>query len=74
MGVCTGGVADACLSRLRVYICHVPQVWESTPGFGDKPFLDTLWTSIDEVGLCLKEGGLKEGGHLGLSLLTTHRL
>lgn len=25
------------------------QVWESTPGFGDKPFLDTLWTSIDEV-------------------------
>ena len=28
------------------------QVWESTPGFGDKPFLDTLWTSIDEVGSC----------------------
>ena len=27
----------------------VVQVWESTPGFGDKPFLDTLWSSIDEV-------------------------
>jgi hypothetical protein len=29
--------------------CAHAQVWENTPGFGDKPFLDTLWTSIDEV-------------------------
>lgn len=40
------GIADAGPSRCLA--CGA-QVWESTPGFGDKPFLDTLWTSIDEV-------------------------
>jgi hypothetical protein len=25
------------------------QVWENTPGFGEAPFLDTLWSAIDEV-------------------------
>jgi hypothetical protein len=25
------------------------QVWESTPGYGSDPFLDSLWTAIDEV-------------------------
>lgn len=30
-------------------LCCLLQVWESTPGFGEKPFLDTLWSSIDEV-------------------------
>jgi hypothetical protein len=24
-------------------------VWENTPGFGEAPFLDTLWSAIDEV-------------------------
>lgn len=32
---------------------HV-QVWENTPGFGEQPFLDTLWSSIDEA-IDLKE-------------------
>jgi hypothetical protein len=34
-----------------VLLLHLlqPQVWESTPGFGEAPFLDTLWTAIDEV-------------------------
>jgi hypothetical protein len=27
----------------------LPKVWESTPGFGDAPLLDTLWTAVDEV-------------------------
>lgn len=30
------------------------QVWEATPGFGEEPFLDCLWTAIDEV-MVLKE-------------------
>lgn len=25
------------------------QVWEGTPGCGESPFLDTMWTSIDEA-------------------------
>ena len=25
------------------------QVWENTPGCGEVPFLDTVWTSIDEA-------------------------
>lgn len=25
------------------------QVWENTPGCGEAPFLDTLWTAIDEA-------------------------
>ena len=25
------------------------QVWESTPGFGDSPLLESLWTAIDEA-------------------------
>jgi hypothetical protein len=29
-------------------------VWEATPGFGDEPLLDCLWTSIDEA-IALKE-------------------
>lgn len=24
-------------------------MWENTPGFGETPFLDTLWSSIDEA-------------------------
>lgn len=31
-------------------VCCCMQVWENTPGFGEAPFLDTLWSSIDEVG------------------------
>ena len=27
----------------------VSQVWENTPGCGDAPFLDTIWTAIDEA-------------------------
>ena len=29
-------------------------MWESTPGFGEEPFLDCLWSAIDEV-IALKE-------------------
>lgn len=25
------------------------QVWEKTPGFGDTPLLESLWTAIDEA-------------------------
>ncbi len=25
------------------------QVWENTPGCGESPFLDTVWTAIDEA-------------------------
>ena len=25
------------------------QIWEDTPGCGDTPFLDSLWTAMDEA-------------------------
>ena len=25
------------------------QVWENTPGCGEAPFLDSVWTAIDEA-------------------------
>jgi hypothetical protein len=25
------------------------QVWTKTPGYGENPFLETLWSSIEEV-------------------------
>lgn len=36
------------------HLVEVGKVWETTPGFGEEPFLDTLWTAIDEV-ITLKE-------------------
>jgi hypothetical protein len=32
----------------------LPQVWETTPGFGEEPLLECLWSSIDEA-IALKE-------------------
>lgn len=43
------GPQDACSFPLGV-----PKVWETTPGFGEEPLLDNLWSSIDEA-ICLKE-------------------
>jgi hypothetical protein len=31
------------------HLIEVSKVWENTPGFGETPFLDTLWSSIDEA-------------------------
>lgn len=31
------------------HLLEVSRVWEATPGFGETPFLDTLWSSIDEA-------------------------
>lgn len=31
------------------HLVEAGKVWENTPGFGEEPFLDTLWTAIDEV-------------------------
>lgn len=45
-----GGVEEL----VDTHMVEVSKVWENTPGFGDKPFLDTLWTSIDEA-IDLKE-------------------
>ncbi len=25
------------------------QIWDSTPGYGDRPFGDTLWSALDEA-------------------------
>lgn len=30
-------------------LLEVSKVWEKTPGLGDSPFLDTLWSAIDEA-------------------------
>lgn len=35
-------------------LLETSKVWENTPGFGEEPFLDCLWSSIDEA-ICLKE-------------------
>lgn len=32
-----------------VRMCTGVQVWSKTPGFGETPFLECLWSSIDEV-------------------------
>jgi hypothetical protein len=34
---------------IDTHLVEVGKVWESTPGFGDEPFLDTLWSTLDEV-------------------------
>jgi hypothetical protein len=31
------------------HLVEVGKVWETTPGFGEEPFLDCLWAAIDEV-------------------------
>eukprot|EP00878_Enallax_costatus_P002880 GHUV01003073.1.p1 GENE.GHUV01003073.1~~GHUV01003073.1.p1 ORF type:complete len:239 (+),score=33.64 GHUV01003073.1:276-992(+) len=31
------------------HLIEASKVWENTPGFGETPFLDTLWSSIDEA-------------------------
>eukprot|EP00775_Hariotina_reticulata_P010161 gene10161-10320_t len=31
------------------HLIEVSKVWENTPGFGEAPFLDTLWSAIDEA-------------------------
>ena len=36
------------------HLVEVGKVWETTPGFGEEPFLDCLWAAIDEV-IDLKE-------------------
>lgn len=36
------------------HLLEVSKVWENTPGFGDAPLLDTLWTAVDEA-ITLKE-------------------
>lgn len=35
-------------------LLEVSKVWEATPGFGEEPFLDCLWNSVDEA-ICLKD-------------------
>lgn len=31
------------------HLLEVAKVWEQTPGYGSDPFLDSLWTAIDEA-------------------------
>lgn len=31
------------------HLVEASKIWEATPGFGEEPFLDCLWTAIDEV-------------------------
>ncbi|GBF98817.1 transcription regulator [Raphidocelis subcapitata] len=31
------------------HLLEVSKVWEATPGFGEAPFLDTLWSAVDEA-------------------------
>ncbi|GFH26385.1 repressor of RNA polymerase III transcription [Haematococcus lacustris] len=35
------------------HLLEVSKVWTKTPGVGEQPFLESLWSSIDEVGLLL---------------------
>ena len=32
--------------------CVLVQVWAKTPGLGESPFLECLWSSVDEVRQC----------------------
>lgn len=31
------------------HLLEVSKVWERTPGYGDAPFLDSIWSAIDEA-------------------------
>lgn len=39
---------------IDAHLLEVSKVWEATPGFGEEPFLDCLWSAVDEV-MVLKE-------------------
>lgn len=43
-----GGLARA-EEVIDTHMLEVSKVWEATPGFGDAPFLDTLWSAVDEA-------------------------
>lgn len=43
-----GGLARA-EELVDTHLLEVSKVWENTPGFGEAPFLDTLWSAIDEA-------------------------
>ena len=49
------------------------QVWEATPGFGEEPFLDCLWTAVDEV-ITLKDCDVYRWGRAAVwsSTASTH--
>lgn len=34
---------------IDTYLLEVSRIWEDTPGCGDTPFLDSLWTAMDEA-------------------------
>ena len=36
-------------SAVDSHLLEVSKVWQRTPGYGGEPFLDTLWSAIDEV-------------------------
>jgi hypothetical protein len=40
--------------RADAHLVEAGKVWEATPGFGEEPFLDCLWSAIDEA-ISLKE-------------------
>ncbi|PRW56030.1 Repressor of RNA polymerase III transcription MAF1 [Chlorella sorokiniana] len=39
---------------IDAHLVEASKVWETTPGFGEEPLLDCLWSSIDEA-ISLKE-------------------
>ncbi|KAL4457419.1 hypothetical protein ABPG75_012284 [Micractinium tetrahymenae] len=39
---------------IDAHLVEASKVWDTTPGFGEEPLLDNLWSSIDEA-ICLKE-------------------
>lgn len=61
------------LTRTRCAALHPSQVWENTPGFGDAPFLDTLWAAVDEVGTPLPCGRVACGAFALLAVRAASR-
>jgi hypothetical protein len=46
------GACGSCVSVRLTWGCpawRARQVWAKTPGFGETPFLECLWSSVDEV-------------------------
>ncbi len=41
-------LTDLCVLSSRTAAAWL-QVWENTPGCGEAPFLDSVWTAIDEA-------------------------
>ena len=48
--LCCSNMMVACsFDAQGLDLCLTCQVWDNTPSVGEAPFLDSIWTALDEV-------------------------